>query len=63
MRSGSVHIVLPCPNEETSFSRTSRTLACPGQVKMACWTVGGPVLQRGQVMSPFSLNQEGWAAK
>jgi len=63
MRWGSVHLVASCPREETPCSRGSRALARAGQVRMTCCKVAGPVLQRGQVRSGFSSNQEGWAAR
>jgi len=63
IRWGSDDIVALCPREESSFSRSSRTLARAWQVRMACWKVSGPVSQRGHVRSGFSWNHEGWAAK
>jgi len=43
MRRGSVHRSASGPREETSFSKRSRTLFRPGQVRMACVKDSGSV--------------------
>ena len=63
MRWGSVHSGESCPREETTFGRRSRTHERAGQVSMAGWKDSGSVPQRGQVVSGFLSNQEGWAAR
>ena len=51
------------PREETVSSRRCRSLDLSGQWRKACSSVSGAEAQRGHVVSRFSLNQEGWAAK
>jgi len=63
MRWGSVHIRASCLREETTSSLRSRTLERAGQVRMACSKDSGPVPQRGQDVSGFLSNYEGWAAR
>jgi len=63
MSKGSEHIVASCAMEEASFSRRSRTSVRAGRVRMAYWKDSGWVPHRGQVMSGFSSNHEGWAAR
>ena len=47
IRCGSVHSMASSPRQETSFIWWSWALAQAGQVRMACWSISGPVLQGG----------------
>jgi len=59
----SVHSGASCSREETSFSLRSRTLERAGQVRMASSNDSGSIPHLGQVVSGFSSNKEGWAAR
>ena len=51
------------PREETASSRRCRSLDLSGQWRTPCYSVAGAEAQQGQVVSGFSLYQEGWAAR
>jgi len=57
-----VHSLTSCPREETSGSRRFLATDRGGQVMMACWKDSGSIRHRGQVVSGFLANPEGWAA-
>jgi len=62
-RIGSVHRSAWGPREQTSFSRSSRTLGRAGQVWLASLKVSGSAPDRGQVGSRFTSNHAGCVAR
>ena len=63
MRKESDQTGLSGPRKETASSKRCRSHDLSGQWRTACSSVSGVEAQRGQVVSGFSVYQEGCAAR